>query len=307
MALTVCSLVLDSGVTPPGSVVFPYFVAVQNGLTSALCTCLLVNGFVGFQLYEDGTALSVWLLRFASLGMFILSGAISLLTLKGWGGLSPDSTTGLFVVVYVINALCLVVYLTMQIILVVNTLHDRWPLWHIAFGIFFLVIGQVILYVFSASICESANHYLDGLFFATLCNLLSVMMVYKVSGNFLGFVSGKFDPTNFPSSTGTRSRRRTWNSPSASSRTTGKSKSFCPMKRTGELLFTTTRHRNMREACITTAIRLTGVRQTTSTLFFSIIGPPFAAFALSYVSHLHILVSQSSLNVLFSRATILIS
>ncbi|KAK2813397.1 Chitin synthase, class 7 [Emmonsiellopsis sp. PD_5] len=179
MALTMCSLVLDSGVIPPGNVVFPYFTAVQNGLTSAMCTCLLINGFVGFQLYEDGTTLSVWLLRLSSLGMFVVSFAISLLTFKGWGGLSPEKTIGLFVVVYIVNAICLVVYLVMQIILVVNTLQDRWPLGHIAFGTLFFVIGQVILYVFSETICENIQHYLDGLFFVTICNLLAVMMIYK--------------------------------------------------------------------------------------------------------------------------------
>ena len=47
---------------------------------------------------------------------------------------------------------------------------------------FFFVIGQVILYVFGDKICEGAAHYLDGLFFATICNLLAVMMVYKVRG-----------------------------------------------------------------------------------------------------------------------------
>ena len=180
MALTICSLVLDSGVVPPGSTAFPYFTAAQNGFTSALCTSLLINGFVGFQLYEDGTTLSVWLLRFASIGMFIISGAVSLLTFQSWGGLSPDNTVGLFVVVYILNAICLAVYLVMQIILVVNTLHDHWPLWHIAFGVLFFVIGQVLLYAFSDTVCDKVAHYLDGLFFVTLCNLLSVMMVYKV-------------------------------------------------------------------------------------------------------------------------------
>jgi hypothetical protein len=146
----------------------------------------MVNGFVGFQLYEDGTRLSVWLLRSASLGMFMISGAVSLLTFKGWGGLSPTNTVGLFVVVYIVNAICVVVYV-IQGILVVYTLQDRWPLGHIAFGVFFFVIGQVILYVFGDTICENVQHYLDGLFFATLCNLLAVMMVYKVS-----FVSSCF-------------------------------------------------------------------------------------------------------------------
>ncbi|KKK22123.1 hypothetical protein AOCH_005584, partial [Aspergillus ochraceoroseus] len=160
LALTVCSLVIDAGVVPPRSGPFPWFVAVQNGLASALCTSLLVNGFVGFQLYEDGTALSVWLLRLTSVAMFAVSFLISILTFESWGGLSPTNTIGLFVVLYILNAICIAVYLIMQLLLVMNTLEDRWPLGHIAFG------------------CR-VQHYLDGLFFATICNLLAVMMVYK--------------------------------------------------------------------------------------------------------------------------------
>jgi len=179
MALTMTSLVLDSGVIPPQSGAFPYFVAVQNGFTSALCTCLLVNGFVGFQLYEDGTRQSVWLLRGSSIGMFLVSGAVSIFTFKGKAGLGPTKTVGLFVVLYLLNGIFLFIYLIMQIILVANTLQDRWPLGDIVFGVFFFVIGQVILYVFSDTICNAVQHYLDGLFFATICNLLAVMMVYK--------------------------------------------------------------------------------------------------------------------------------
>lgn len=180
MVLTIISLLIDSGVVPPGSGAYPYFAAVQNGLTSALCTCLLINGFVGFQLYEDGTTLSVWLLRLCSLGMFIVCGAVSLLTFKSWGGLGPQHTVGLFVVLYIFNAIFLFIYVVMQFLLVVNTLQDRWPLGDIAFGVFFFIIGQVILYAFSAKICDGVQHYFDGLFIATICNLLGVMMVYKV-------------------------------------------------------------------------------------------------------------------------------
>lgn len=177
--LTFCSLVLDAGVVPPGNAAYPYFAAVQNGLTSALCVCLLINGFVGFQLYEDGTTLSVWLVRTASFAMFIITGLVSLATFKSWAGLGPTKTIGLFVVLYLVSGVELLVYVIMQIILVVNTLQDRWPLGDIAFGVFFLIIGQVILYVFSNTICNAVQHYLDGLFFATVCNLLAVMMVYK--------------------------------------------------------------------------------------------------------------------------------
>ena len=181
MLLTFASLILDSGVIPPGNSAYPYFAAVQNGLTSALCVCLLINGFVGFQLYEDGTTLSVWLLRTVSAAMFIITFLVSLATFKSWAGLGPTNTIGLFVVLYLVSAVALAIYVIMQIILVVNTLQDRWPLGDIAFGAFFFIIGQVILYVFSVQICNAVQHYLDGLFFATVCNLLAVMMVYKVS------------------------------------------------------------------------------------------------------------------------------
>lgn len=223
MALTMTSLILDAGVTPPGSGTFPYFVAVQNGFTSALCTCLLINGFVGFQLYEDGTRQSVWLLRGSSIGTFVISGAVSILTFKGKAGLSPTNTVGLFVVLYLINGVCLLIYLAMQIILVTNTLQDRWPLGDISFGVFFFVIGQVILYVFSDTICNAVSHYLDGLFFATICNLLAVMMVYKVGLRRPKALRGA--TANTSSSTGIPLRRKILNSASARSKAIGKLKS----------------------------------------------------------------------------------
>lgn len=180
MILTFISLVVDAGVTPPGSTAYSYFVALQNGFASALITCLLINGFVGFQLYEDGTPLSLWMLRLSSLAAFAISFLVSLATFKSWAGLGPTNTVGLFVVLYLLNGVQLLVYLILQIILVTQTLQDRWPLGDITFGIFFFVAGQVILYGFSDTICDAVSHYVDGMFFATTCNLLAVMMVYKV-------------------------------------------------------------------------------------------------------------------------------
>lgn len=156
----------------------------------------MINGFVGFQLYEDGTTLSVWLLRICSLSMFIISFVVALLTFKGWGGLSPDSTVALFVVVYIFSAIFLFVYIVMQIMLVMGTLQERWPLWHIGFGVAAFVIGQILLYAFSETICDNVQHYMDGLFFATLLNLLAVMMVYKV--NLRPSVLSFFKLTNSP-------------------------------------------------------------------------------------------------------------
>lgn len=71
------------------------------------------------------------------------------------------------------------IYTISQIILVVYTLDDRWPLGDILFGILFFAAGFIIQYVFSITLCEEVKHYLDGLFFGTMFNLLSVMMIYK--------------------------------------------------------------------------------------------------------------------------------
>jgi hypothetical protein len=224
--LTVISLVLDAGVMGADDRgAYMYFVAVQNGLASALCSSLLINGFVGFQLYEDGTALSVWLLRVSAVAMFAISFMVSLLTFKSWGGLGPTNTTGLFVVLYVINAICLAVYLVMQVILVINTLQDRWPLWDLAAAVFFFVVGQVIVYAFGFRICEAVNHYLDGLFFATVCNLLAVMMVYKVRPS-LNYVSDS--NANHEHSTGIQLPKKTSSSPLAQSKGIGISQPKIP-------------------------------------------------------------------------------
>jgi hypothetical protein len=217
-----CSLIVDAGVVPPASATYPYFVAVQCGLTSATCICLMINGFVGFQLYEDGTKLSVWLLRTCSVAMFLISFAVSLLTFKSWGGLGPENTVGLFVVVYLFSALFLFVYVVMQILLVIGTLQERWPLWHIGFGVLALVLSQVILYAFSEVICTNVEHYVDGLFFATLLNLLAVMMVYKVC-TFQWLVMLEWFADNV-CSIGIASRGRTWSSRLELSTTTGRSR-----------------------------------------------------------------------------------
>ncbi len=74
----------------------------------------------------------------------------------------------------------LVVYVVMQTFLVINTLQDRWPLGDLVFGVGFFVVGQVLLYALGTTICENTSHYLDSIFFATICNLLAVMMIYKV-------------------------------------------------------------------------------------------------------------------------------
>lgn len=104
---------------------------------------------------------------------------MAIATFKSIASFSPTSTTALFVVCLLWPVLCVAVYTLLQLILVIRTLDDRWPIGDICFGVAFFTIAQVLLFAFSVQVCIAIKHYLDGLFFFTLCMLLAVMMVYK--------------------------------------------------------------------------------------------------------------------------------
>lgn len=111
--------------------------------------------------------------------MFAAVTFLSIATFQNLGPFDYAHPVALWVVFFIFNGAALLIYVILQIVLVVNTLDDRWPLGDIVFGIAFFATGQVIIYVFSLDICIFAKHYIDGLFFGTIATLLSVMMVYK--------------------------------------------------------------------------------------------------------------------------------
>jgi len=173
------AIFLDSAVIPTSSGVYPWFTAVYTGLVAAAYTCLLINAFIGFQFAEDGTPLSLWGLRLACAAMFGVSFFIAVATFKSFAGMSPSKPTVLWIIYLIWPGICVVVYIVLQLILVIRTLDDRWPIGDILFGAAFYAIGQLILFAFSNMICDAVKHYIDGLFLFQLCVLLSVMMVYK--------------------------------------------------------------------------------------------------------------------------------
>lgn len=180
IGLTVSTLVVDCGVSPPSSDTYAYFVALQMGFAGAVCICVLYNGLLCFQLWEDGSKKSMWLLRAICLLWGFVNFIVSLITFKSWNtALDNQKTTTLFIVCYVMNAVLLAAYVVSQVILVFYALDSFWPLGAIILGVFFFAAGQVLTYGFSDKICEGAKHYIDGLFFGTLCNIFSVMMIYK--------------------------------------------------------------------------------------------------------------------------------
>jgi hypothetical protein len=173
------AIFLDSGIIPTANTSYPWFAAVYTGLVAAAYTCLVINGFVGFQFAEDGTPLSLWFLRIMCLVVFGASFFVAIGTFKRFAGFSYTQPIGLWVIYILWPLVCTVIYIISQLILVFRTLDDRWPIGDIVFGTAFFTIAQVLLFAFSVTICNAIKHYIDGLFFFTLCMLLSVMMVYK--------------------------------------------------------------------------------------------------------------------------------
>ncbi|KAF8628999.1 hypothetical protein AX17_005855 [Amanita inopinata Kibby_2008] len=179
MAIELLAMFLDSGVIPTSNVSYLWFSAVYTGLVAAAYACLLINGFVGFQFAEDGTPLSLWFLRISCLVVFGASFFVAVATFKNFASFSYKKPVGLWIIYLLWPIFCTAVYVVSQLILVFRTLDDRWPLGDIVFGAAFYTIAQVLLFAFSITICDAIKHYIDGLFFFTLCILLSVMMVYK--------------------------------------------------------------------------------------------------------------------------------
>jgi hypothetical protein len=121
----------------------------------------------------------IQLLRISCLIVFSISFFIAIATFQSFAGFSFSKPIGLWIIYILWPLICVSIYVVSQLILVFRTLDDRWPIGDIIFGAAFFTIAQVLLFAFSETICDAIKHYIDGVFFFTLCMLLSVMMVYK--------------------------------------------------------------------------------------------------------------------------------
>lgn len=183
LVLTIFTLIVNTGASPPGSGSYPYFVAIQIGIAGSCCYTLLVNGFLGFRLWEDGTFKSLLLVRGASFIGFVANFLAAILTFRTWierGQIEKMNTVGLFTMMYVVNAIILGIYTICQLLVSLLVVRNLWVTGAILLGVFFFAVGQIIVFAISDVLCRGANHYIDGLFVGSLCNLFTLMMVYKI-------------------------------------------------------------------------------------------------------------------------------
>ncbi|KAI9225687.1 MAG: chitin synthase export chaperone [Piptocephalis tieghemiana] len=176
---TLLELLLNSNLIPIASIVYKYFAAISVGITIATFWALLVNAFIPFQFYADGSAISLWGTRLSCLAVACASSFVAYATFRSQYGFSRDTPTVLWMLYFIFPAICAIIYIISQICLVLQNLQDRWPLGDLFFAVSFFGIGQAITLGLSNQICEGTKHYLDGTFFGTVSTLLAVMFIYK--------------------------------------------------------------------------------------------------------------------------------
>ncbi|QPG74097.1 hypothetical protein FOA43_001418 [Brettanomyces nanus] len=181
IANTIASLIVDTGVSPPGSSSYAYFVSLQLATSATSYWALLFSGISGFGFWEDGSTRAMVALYVSAVGIFIVNYIIPLFTFtKAVSGLGPSKTTALFVLFFIINPLMLVLWLLSQLficffMLVINW----WALGALSLAVFFFAASQALLYSLSQQICEGLKHYVDGTVFSSLSAMFCIMMVFK--------------------------------------------------------------------------------------------------------------------------------
>lgn len=181
VAHTIISLIIDTGVSPPGSRTYGYFVSFEIANMAVVCWSLLFSGLSSFNFWDDGSFKTMFSLYFSSFCVFLVNYLIAIFTFKGWGSaLNPSNTTALYVFYFVLNPMMLGSWLISQIIICCFTLvFNWWAFGALSLACFFFAAAQALLLGFSHAICHNTNHYVDGTLFSSLSMMFCYMMIYQ--------------------------------------------------------------------------------------------------------------------------------
>jgi hypothetical protein len=145
---------------------------------------LMLNSLVGYQLLDDGTALSMGLIIGSAAALFIGTGYIALDTGFSWTGHFDSSLSGnnrnigLYVLYQLAPLVFLFVFFVLETLLVVRVLGERKPMIYLGSAAILFALGQIFNYVVSVHICNGTNGKIDGALFETFFTLLSVVAVW---------------------------------------------------------------------------------------------------------------------------------
>lgn len=160
------------------------FSAIHIGLIIATTWILMMNAIIGYQLIDDGTALSIGLVTISAAVLFIGTGYIALDTglqwTKYWNSSYelPNRNIALYVLYQLIPLIFLVAFFVLETILVLRILGELRPMIYLVAAALLFAIGQVFNYAISKYICDGTSGKIDGSLFETLFTLLSVVAVW---------------------------------------------------------------------------------------------------------------------------------
>lgn len=145
---------------------------------------LMLNAFVGYQIVDDGTPLSMGLITGSA--VILLGGTLYITLDTGfqwtgfWNGAytSPNRHVALYVLYQLAPLVFLVAFFVLEAILVVRILGEMRPMLYLTAALLLFAIGQIFNYVVSSYICEGTDGKIDGSLFQTLFTLLAVVTVW---------------------------------------------------------------------------------------------------------------------------------
>lgn len=181
--MSICEI-FSVGEFPLNSTVRVVFSAIHIGLIIATTWILMMNAVIGYQLIDDGTALSVGLVLVSAAALFIGTGYISLDTglrwTKYWDSSYnlPNRHIALYVLYQLMPLIFLVAFFVLEAILVLRILGEFRPMLYLVAAALLFTTGQVFNYAISKYICDGTSGKIDGSLFQTLFTLLSVVAVW---------------------------------------------------------------------------------------------------------------------------------
>jgi Chitin synthase export chaperone len=153
-------------------------------MIAATTWVLMLNAVVGYQILDDGTALSLGLIIASAAAIFIGTGYIALDTGYSWTSnftssqSPPNRNIGLYVLYQLAPLIFITVFFALESILVLRVLGERKPMIYLGSAALLFAIGQIFNYIISTHICQGTNGKIDGALFETLFTLLSVTVVW---------------------------------------------------------------------------------------------------------------------------------
>ncbi|KAM5461610.1 hypothetical protein McanCB56680_003548 [Microsporum canis] len=181
--ISICEI-FSVGAFPLSDAVRQGFSAAHLGAISATAWLLLLNAIVGYQLIDDGTAISLGLLVTSALVLFVGTGYIALDTAFTWTGRfessrhAPNQNIGLYILYLLFPLICIVGFFVFETFLVVKVLKEKRPMLYLSIAALLFALSQIFQFVISTHLCNATDGKINGAFFETLFNLGAVIMVW---------------------------------------------------------------------------------------------------------------------------------